>query len=363
MNDIGTTYRLDIEVLTPLHVGSGTKLLEGFDFARHKGRIYRLDVDRILTDRWPDDERQQDLLLGQPPAALLTPADFKLDSDYFVYSLAGEPELREVIEQVRDAQGRAYLPGSSLKGALRTGLLRGLIGQKTVIGRSEIGAADGRREAVRADDALEQKWLGGDPNHDILRAVQVADSAPLPGAALKLQRVQLVPKLNVDVEAIERGTRLSASLRIDTWLLQQRSSGLDWSDRAREIVRRLPEALTIIARQRILHEFEYHRQRREAAAATFYGKLGEELASGQWPRNQFVVQVGFAAGWRSKSVLGNLPDDSPLLEQVVHDFQLDRGGGRGRGWVRGQAFPKARHLAYVGGQPVLPLGWLKVRMV
>ncbi len=363
MNEIGVTYRLDIEVLTPLHVGSGTKLLEGFDFARHKGRIYRLNVDRILTDRWPDDERQQELLLGQPPAALLTLTDYRPDSDYFVYSLAGEPELREVIEQIRDAQGRAYLPGSSLKGALRTGLLRGLIGQKTIIGRSEIGPGGGPREAVRADDAIEKKWLGNDPNRDILRAVQVGDSAPLPGAALKLQRVQMVPKLNVDVEAIERGTRLSASLRIDTWLLQQRSSGLDWSDRAREIVRRLPEALTIIARQRILHEYEYHRQRSESAAATFYGRLGEEVAGAQWPKNQFVVQVGFAAGWRSKSVLGNLPDDSPLLEQIVHDFQMDRGGGRGRGWVRGQPFPKARHLAYVGGQPALPLGWLKVRLV
>lgn len=363
MNDIGTTYRLDIEVLTPLHVGSGTKLLEGFDFARHKGRIYRLNVDRILTDRWPDDERQQDLLLGQPPAALLTPTDYRPDSDYFVYSLAGEPELREVIEQIRDAQGRAYLPGSSLKGALRTGLLRGLIGQKTIIGRSEIGPGGGPREAVRAAKGIEEKWLGNDPNHDILRAVQVADSAPLPGAALKLQRVQMVPQLNVDVEAIERGTRLSASLRIDTWLLQQTSSGLAWSDRAREIVRRLPEALTIIARQRVLHEYEHHLQRRDAQAATFYGKLGEELASEQWPKNQFVVQVGFAAGWRSKSVLGNLPNDSPLLEEVVHDFQMDRGGGRGRGWVRGQPFPKARHLAFIGGQPALPLGWLKVRLV
>lgn len=364
MSEIGTTYQLEIEVLTPLHVGSGTKLLEGFDFTRHNGRTYRLDVDRLLTDRWPDDERQQDLLLGRPPADLLEKTDYTADSPFFIYSLAGEPALREIIEQIRDVQGRAYLPGSSLKGALRTALLRFVTGDKPgTIGRGDIGPGGGPREAVKAAKAIETQWLGGDPNRDLLRAVQVADSAPLPGAALRLQRLQMVPQLDVDVEAIERGTRLAASLRIDTWLLKQTTSGLDWTDRARQIVQRLPEAMTMMARRRVVHEFEYHRQHQQGAAATFYGKLGEELASPQWPKNQFVMQVGFATGWRSKSVLGNLPDDAPLLEQIVHDFQMDRGGGKGRGYVRGQAFPKARHLAYVGGQPTLPMGWLKVRMV
>jgi CRISPR-associated protein Csm5 len=365
MNDIGTTYQLDIEVLTPLHVGSGTKLLEGFDFARHKGRVYRLDVDRILTDRWPEDERQQDLLLGQPPAALLTAQDYHPQSDYFTYVLNGEPALREIIEHIRDVQGRAYLPGSSLKGALRTGLLRALIErEKVTIDQSDVNWRRGEQRidqaAKVADDRIEKKWLGNGPNDDLLRTVQVRDTAPVPGTALKLQRVQMVPNLDLDVEAIERQTHLAGELHVDTWLLRQ--EGVSWSENAREIVRRLPAYAARIARRRIVQELEYHQRRGEAQAATFYGKLGEELASDQWPKNQFVVQVGFAAGWRSKSVLGNLPNDSPLLEQIVHDFQLDRGGGRGRSWVRGQPFPKARHLAYVGGQPALPMGWLKVTL-
>ncbi len=78
--------------------------------------------------------------------------------------------------------------------------------------------------------------------------------------------------------------------------------------------------------------------------------------------------MGFATGWRSKTVLSNLPNDSPLLEQLVRDFQLDR-GGKPRAdreapppYQRGQPFPKARHLAYVDGQPALPLGWLQVTL-
>jgi CRISPR-associated protein Csm5 len=365
MSDIGITYQLDIEVLTPLHVGSGTKLLEGFDFARHNGRVYRLDVDRILTDRWPDDAQQQELLMSQPPAALLTSKDFQSAPAYFIYSLAGEPALREIIECIRDAQGRAYLPGSSLKGALRTSLLRALIErEKAAIDESDVNwRHDDQRvdqAAKVADDRIEKKWLGNGPNDDLLRAVQISDTAPVPSAALKLQRVQMVPNLDLDVEAIERQTHLIGELHIDTWLLRQ--DGVSWSENARDVIRRMPAYATRIAGRRIVQELEYHQRRREAQAATFYGKLGEELASGNWPKNQFVIQAGFATGWRSKSALGNLPDDSELLEKVVHGFQLDRGGGKGRGYVRGQAFPKARHLAYIGNVPTLPMGWLKVTM-
>lgn len=361
---IATTYRLDIEVLSPLHIGSGRKLIEGFEYARHGGKIYRLNVDRILEDRWSDDPRQQEKILTQQPATLLLADDYTQHPDYFVYSLVGTPSLREVIECARDVQGRAYLPGSSLKGAIRTALLRAMIeGEKTIIRRGDIGYAGGPREAVRADDRIEAEWLGENPNRDLLRAVIVADSAPLPTNALNLQRVQMAPKLDVDVEAIRVGTQLTATLKIDTWLLEQRTSDIHWKDGRRQIVHNLSREAMRIAGKRIAHEYEYHQNRKEAGPANFYGRLANAMIDGQ-PKNEFFIQVGYATGWRGKSVLGNLPNDSELLETVVHDFELDRGGGRqSRGYTRGQPFPKARHLAYINNErPALPMGWLRVKM-
>lgn len=74
--------------------------------------------------------------------------------------------------------------------------------------------------------------------------------------------------------------------------------------------------------------------------------------------------MGFATGWRSKTLIGGLKDDDPLLDQVVNDFHLDAGGKRGGAEPRqpGDPFPKMRHLAMINDKPVLPMGWVKVSL-
>ncbi len=361
---LGINYRLEIEVLTPLHIGSGVTLKQGFDFEVRNNLTYRLNEDVILNDKWPDDPAQQRIFLNQPLANLLEPGDFAAHPEYFRYTLRGAPALKEIRECIRDAHGRPYIPGSSLKGALRTALLRALTGKRT-FQRGDFGPSGKASEAKEAAKRLEQEQFGRDPNRDVLRAIHLSDSAPLSTAALTLQRVQMVPKLNIDVEAIPRGARLTAALRIDTWLLEQRGKrGLEWSDTLAQYTRRIVKAAQFIAVRRLQHEWQYHANRKDTAAATFYGKLFEEANSDTWPKDEFLIQVGFATGWRAKTVLGGLSDDDPLLERIVHDFNLDRGGGRqSRGYTRGQPFPKARHLAWVGNNPALPMGWLRVRVV
>ena len=361
---LGVNYTLDIEVLSPLHVGSGRKLIAGFDFAVSGGMTYRLNEEAILAERWPDDPALQKKLVGQPLAELLEPGDYKAHPEYFRYILRGEPAMREIVECIRDVSGQPYVPGSSLKGALRTAMLRAASEDaKVVFKRSDFGPGGGPREAKQAGQRLEQEAFGDDPNHDIMRAVIVGDTQPAPTTALTLQRIQMVPQLQIDAEAIARGTRLVAPLRVDTWLLGRKEPELDWSPRMRQIVSHVAQSAQFVARSRIAHEYEYHSRRGDTPAANFYAHLAEQVST-NWPKDEFLIQVGFATGWRAKTVLGGLEDTDPLLEQVVHDFDLDRGGGKkSRGYVRGQPFPKARHLAWVGGNPALPMGWLRVRMI
>lgn len=361
---LGINYRLEIEVLTPLHIGSGVTLKQGFDFEVYNGLTYRLNEDIILADKWPEDPDHQRTFLNQPLAKLLETRDYREHPEYFRYTLRGVPAMREIREAIRDAYGRPYIPGSSLKGALRTALLRGLTDKQT-FQRQDFGPGGDPGKAKEAASRLEKSLLGPDPNRDVLRAVHVSDSSPVSTAALTLQRVQMVPKLNIDVEAIQRGARLTATMRIDTWLLQQSGKrGLDWNDQVLKYIRNIARVAQYIAVRRLHHEWQYHANRKDTAAATFYGRLFEEANSAAWPQDEFLVQVGFATGWRAKTILGGLSDDDPLLEQIVRDFNLDRGGGRqSRGYTRGQPFPKARHLAWVGDKPALPMGWLRVKMV
>ena len=359
---IGLIYRLDIEVLTPLHVGSGVKLLQGFDFEVHSNQTYRLNEDVILGGYWPDDPKQQQVLLSQPLSELLK------ESDYFAYVLKGRPVMREIAAAIKDPQHRPYLPGSSLKGAIRTAIMRTALARNArELRRGDIGRAGGRRAAQRADDRLDREVFGPDSSGDLLRALQVADSDPVPSAGLALTRVRMVPGLDVDVEAIASGTRLSALSRIDTYLLAQRSDRLRWPRQNVDLIRNFIDVCHHAARARLAHEYQYHRSRADGAHATaFYARLIREVMSDKQSRNEFLLQVGYAGGWRSKSVLGGIDNADPLLADVVHDFELDRGGkraGRSKGYVQGQVFPKARHLAYVGNTPAVPMGWLRIRAV
>ncbi|MDH7490102.1 MAG: type III-A CRISPR-associated RAMP protein Csm5 [Anaerolineae bacterium] len=355
-NELLAAWRLNIKVLTPLHIGTGTTLTDGYDFTVHDGKTYRLNVDAILDDVWPEDPRLQDKMLGQPPAQLLKSEHFDRPAEFFSYVLAGEPvgARRQVNECVKDAQGRPYIPGSTLKGAFRTALLLGL----------ERDPLKGAKEtdARKVAQPMERRWFGNSPNTDILRALRFADSAPCPQTSLRLQPIQMVPNLVVNVEAIGPGAEMEVDVSLDTWLLAQRGKrGLDWQDKVLERVRNFLQVACCKAGKRIALEYEYHEtrvnSREDAECRKFYAKIGKDLSDGRVPG--FPIQIGFATGWRAKTVLGLTEDDA--LAPIIRNPRPDR-GGHGRGsWRKGQPFPKARHVALMGGKHFLPVGWVWVR--
>lgn len=352
------TWRLDIEVLTPLHIGTGTTLQDGYDFVAHKGKTYRLDVNTFLDAIWPKDPRQQDAMLGQPPAQLLEPDDFVNHPEFFAYALNGVPQgaKREVRECIKDPKGAPYIPGSTLKGAFRTALLASLEAQPLV----GAGRAEDPRRAARP---LENKWLGATPHTDILRALRITDSEPAPKSSLYLQPIQMVPNLVINVEAMGPGTRMTAEASLDVWLLGQRGArGLNWKEEAETAVRKFLQNAKTAAGRRLAFEYEYHQARAERfhsaedeGCRAFYTKIAKALTEGKRPG--FPLQIGFATGWRAKTVLGVTADND--LERIIRQYSLDRGGrGRGGAWRPGQPFPKARHIALVGGNRFLPVGWV-----
>ncbi|HIE38648.1 MAG TPA: type III-A CRISPR-associated RAMP protein Csm5, partial [Anaerolineales bacterium] len=162
MADLRTEWTVEVETLSPLHIGSGTELMLGYDLVPHQGRTYRVDEDALLEAMLVRaEERGTDavnrVLMGRPAAELLTPSDFD-DSALFRYVLQGEPGKTEgrVPEQIKDVYDRPYLPGSSLKGALRTLLAWGIYaGQKR---KPDLGKL--KRSRSWAAQPLEQELFG-----------------------------------------------------------------------------------------------------------------------------------------------------------------------------------------------------------
>lgn len=370
MSELSRNYNLEIEVLTPVHIGKGVKLKRNFDFVTKRGITYRLNEQAILDEFWPDDPRQQQLMLSRPPSDLIQDVDLSKASAYCLYHYRGEPSKAEIYEHIKDVYGRAYIPGSSLKGALRTLLMRTILRdvEKHTITRSDIGRpmSDSRdaEAAKTAANGLDRRIAGADPNHSLFRGIAISDTNP--ASTLTLQQVQMVKGLDVDVEAIPARTRLGATLRVDRHLMLFKRDELGFGVDHTKVISFFAKAANPIARTRIEQELKYHFQRDDKSLATrFYASLKAEIDEPDFDKRAFFLQVGFATGWRAKTLIGGLKDGDPLLERVIDDFYLNAGGKRKGSEPRqaGDPFPKARHLAYVNGEPALPMGWVRVKLL
>ncbi|MFN2138553.1 MAG: type III-A CRISPR-associated RAMP protein Csm5, partial [Candidatus Promineifilaceae bacterium] len=119
-------YDVDVSLLSPLHIGSGQTLLHEYDYVVHGRKTWRINERTLLDAAITDDLSIAAQLARTKPAELLKPSDFQPGSPLFRYIIDGVPRSRaegaELNEQIKDSYDRPYLPGTSLKGALRTAL-------------------------------------------------------------------------------------------------------------------------------------------------------------------------------------------------------------------------------------------------
>lgn len=147
-------------------------------------------------------------------------------------ALDGEHSLKEIHAFVRNGSGRAYVPGSSVKGALRTVILTDMILRENAVHAvpqdKRRGIPEGEylntlalkrdREGRAADDAV----------NCFLRGVSISDSAPVDDGCMMLAgKIDAgidgkTHKINLCRECIRPGTKLHFKLTLDQSVLKGR---------------------------------------------------------------------------------------------------------------------------------------------
>ncbi len=357
--------------LTPLHIGTGRELMQDYDYVVHDGRTWRLNESALLEAQNADDPAMIKRLMEVPPAQLLKkPDDFRAEKGYFRYIIKGVPRSQKagslLREQIKTVHDRPYLPGSSLKGALRTAL--------AWHGWAALGLRPDQRLIERGKFAartLEKKIFGPEPNYDLLRALQVGDSEALAPDCLMLVNVGVWPagrrSIPVEVEAVRRETRFRLPIKFDWQLFSDwaRANRRDFRlGGAREWLESLVAQVRAHQAERIRTLRQWHEARASGAEiVTFYRDL-ERLALKD---QQFVVQLGWGGGWDSKTFGSRLSADAGFMEWLIREYRLSRARQR----QSGNPFPATRRAAMrrqsgPGGQaqetPALPLGWVLVEL-
>ncbi|MDZ7378439.1 MAG: type III-A CRISPR-associated RAMP protein Csm5 [candidate division KSB1 bacterium] len=444
-----TTTAYTLTCLTPVHIGTGVQYSK-FDGAYHDRHWHVIDLDRVLaqgadanalaramhspTFSWSDWLGQQRIT---PTAGAL-----------YTLPCPQDPADTPVREAMKTVYQQPYVPGTSVKGAIRTAILRSLLTYDDralqeakdyitlrlrsfdlmqALERMEGGNSrysnpqaheralaqvfgDERVKALRSvlyralnrpverlqrsdferfaewhwqrkrvevnphtlDDPIEQFVLGRTPNHDLLRALQVSDTAPVELERLAVGLVwtytlrghQLVEKREQEgeykafVEWLTPGTTLRLTLRLDDFLYTDAAKqALQFRDRQVQAIRQLAHTCNAYARTVIAAEQEFYATYGPESLHELYTECAAMLDA--LPDGAFLLNIGWGGGWEVKTV-------GALLRKILGAqgfLQLRQRYGLGRSPRTGQLtpnapFPKTRRLAYEAGAAHWALGWV-----
>ncbi|MFN7170585.1 MAG: type III-A CRISPR-associated RAMP protein Csm5 [Candidatus Omnitrophota bacterium] len=127
--------KLKLKILTPVHIGSGQEI-SPIEYLISDGKFIRIDMDELFND--PEFKPLQEKFITsaktQRYIGMLLPKDLLLKHPLYSISIsssARDANPIEVKEFIKSA-GRVYIPGSSLKGAILSGILEEMLKENKI---------------------------------------------------------------------------------------------------------------------------------------------------------------------------------------------------------------------------------------
>lgn len=308
---------ISFHTLTPIHIGTGRELIPEFDFVSIGQSVVVLDEQKVLSvicggsavntddiNRWVNlIERGEKLLpyLRQRRPTLVA-SDIGREIPV-AEDLSGFEKVKTIRAQMH---GCGLLPGSSLKGAIRTALLAQFI--ENDHGKAVKNAFNlyDRRNRFNASN-LEKKFFGPSPHQDLLRLLQVGDAHFDKTEILKTEVLNLKGndwrrdgRLETWVEAIPAGQKAECRLKLDRTPGRQRLFD--------------KTAVAMLEPEQLFNILNQHTKRNILAELKFWqesednpDELGDYCESLEKIMSEIdgcgmgacVVRVGWASGWRS----------------------------------------------------------------
>lgn len=374
--NISALLDVTIRTVTPLHIGTGESLLRDYDYVTQDGKTFIVNDEELAGALY--DAKAEKYIGDRASVGLgiLFPNKqaYPVDSPVFRYVMSGTPNTEatgsEIQEQMKDIWNMPYIPGSSLKGAIRTALMyRGVVESKKTFSKKDLG-----KNAKFAAQPYEQEFLVGRDEHgirksktpyfDLLRALQVNDSAPVGVENLRLINLKVAQKGEADgspinIEAIAPGVEFKAKMKLDLYLLEEQAKEIGWSDEQVQLLRSFTVAMKMFTLSRLNNDAH----QRGGKWLENHNKV-VDFATNGLKRGQFLVQLGFGGGWSSNTLGDHLTQNESEFASLVNDreYRMLKSTGRNKATFQiGDRYPKSvRVVVNEEQQPIHELGWVKV---
>ncbi len=371
MEKMHKVYKATITTLTPLHIGTGTRLLKDYDYVSRGGKTWVINNDELAQQLGdPEDPGFQELMRAKP-AELMREDDYTPDNPLWRYILPGvinaETTGSELQEMVKDPWDRPYIPGSSLKGAIRTALAIALWPAGQPVPYSEIQQKRVKQAAEPMEDAIfygSKANRGSRPNYDLMRAMHIADSVADVAQQMDVYAVKVVtgekPQSPIALEAVRPGVTFETTITLDLNLLG-RAQVLGWSEAQVKALRNFRPKVNLHTQRRLTRLAEVNWRNGPPGLVSFYDTLFTRLVEVDKTKTGFITQLGWGGGWDSKTFGALLTADSAQFAQLVQTF--GRFMDKQNSYKAGQLYPKSRRVVVTHeDKPRWPFGWIEVKL-
>ena len=365
-----------LKTITPLHIGTGSKYSRA-EFVLTDGNLHRVSLDNLL--RKLSEEQIGDLTVrledyGFSLADFLKDKDIDLaDITKYISKFKEDRGVKEISEQIKTSD-RAYIPGSSIKGAIRTAIIYKILKDDYAIVDNELQRIKNDRRLmsdlernINRSPAFKDKWFSkalgkagssieraalrgykNDAKYDLLKYLLITDSSMtkrLSVLTIKSFGMTQDRRSYSQIEAIDREVVLEGEIILKTDNLSElglrnKAQYLDW-----EYI--LTAIYTFTEDLKSL-EKEYAEEHNLTNLAEFY-TFSEFNNQPDSP----CLRIGANKGFLSNTIGVLIKLNDPYFYKYLRFVAW-------RSYP--YEFPKTRRLVFENGKPKYPLGWVKLEL-
>jgi len=364
--------KFKVKVLSPLHIGNGSKI-SPMEYVVDK-QFHRIDMDSFFRD----EQFKMDDFIENAKFGSFYLGDFYGDvaKKHILYSLdvtdfsakVFEKSRSEVMEYIKTG-GNAYIPGTSIKGGIRTALMWYILKEnENLYSEMErylygIISRDKKPPSKKSvDNQIEKKVFGDDPKNDLLKVFHISDSNAINPENLRIETVNILTtrregygwkNYNTLIEALKIGTTLEVDIKVDDFFASSKvSEELRFKDKI-EYLKKFGEICNEYARDFIDYELNFFNEYNDGRLNNlidFYENLYEE--------DGILLHISWGSGWHGMTI-GRLIEED-ILHRLRRIYKLGR---RRNAPEYVEPFPKTRKIVFEDGKPKYPLGWIKLEEI
>jgi len=346
--------QVKLTTLSPLHIGSGHVYTQ-FDTMVKGDYLYVIEIDdtaKLLMKNGKTPEEISKVILEKAQQAGIKALIeyYKLEPEtiatHKIRLDCSRVSFNEVHGFIKSPLYNInYLPGSSIKGAIRTALLWYHLSKNGITFNM-----DNYQQGKKDIDSIENNELGTF-NNSIMKYLHISDSIDKEQKQSCLMEINLASlgQTSVYYECLQSDETFGVLMKLD-------------KERAKDLRNHyLLEPATLInacnafSEYQILEDCKYLKNNNllDQSLNGFYDNLAQKMNN--LTPNECIVRLGWGGGWLSKTFTSLIKDKHSDFFNQNKVFFGDRKE------ISAQDFPKSRRFVVRGGVCMSTLGWVKLK--